>query len=237
VEVEPVIVEGNTARRILEQADAAPADLVVMGTHGTGGLQRFVMGSVAERIVRTAACPVLTVSPRASEPSPPPRPIYDRIVCAVDLSEGSHNVFEYALKLAESRASELTVLHVLEPPSWSFLVPDRADPSKDPQLLLEARTRLESLLPANVHEHCSPRLDLRIGKAHEQILAVAQLRDAQVVVVGVRGRSAGVVEPLFLGSVTNQVVRGAACPVLSVREVRPAASRPIAAAAASASLA
>jgi nucleotide-binding universal stress UspA family protein len=129
------------------------------------------------------------------------------------------------------------VLHVLEPPSWSFLVPDRADPSKDPQLLLEARTRLEGLLPANVQEHCSPRLDLRIGKAHEKILAVAQLRDAQVIVVGVRGRSTGVVEPLFLGSVTNQVVRGAACRVLSVREVRPAASRLIPAAAASASLA
>jgi nucleotide-binding universal stress UspA family protein len=52
---------GHVANTIVEYAAAVPADLVVMGTHGRTGLAHFIIGSVAERVVRLAACPVLTV--------------------------------------------------------------------------------------------------------------------------------------------------------------------------------
>ena len=53
--------EGNAATEILAKADAMRADLIVMGTHGRSGFERLVLGSVTEKVLRKAACPVLTV--------------------------------------------------------------------------------------------------------------------------------------------------------------------------------
>jgi nucleotide-binding universal stress UspA family protein len=62
VDVIRKLEEGNPAAEILQLAQLCHADLIVMGTHGRRGLQRLVMGSVAEEVVRRAACPVLTVA-------------------------------------------------------------------------------------------------------------------------------------------------------------------------------
>jgi len=61
VGVETAIREGSPHREILAHADEEGVDVIVMGTHGRSGLDRYVLGSVAERVVRTAEVPVLTV--------------------------------------------------------------------------------------------------------------------------------------------------------------------------------
>jgi len=55
------IVEGSPSRRIVQYAEDEAIDLIVMGTHGRGGIDRLLLGSVAERVVRTSSVPVLTV--------------------------------------------------------------------------------------------------------------------------------------------------------------------------------
>lgn len=59
--IETTIVDGSPSREILSYAEAAGCDLIVMGTHGRGGLNRLLLGSVAERVVRSATIPVMTV--------------------------------------------------------------------------------------------------------------------------------------------------------------------------------
>ena len=61
VEVEHHVLEGDPAAEVLKLAEAGHADVIVMGTHGTTGLLRLLMGSVAEHVMRKAPCPVLTV--------------------------------------------------------------------------------------------------------------------------------------------------------------------------------
>jgi nucleotide-binding universal stress UspA family protein len=77
VPVEPVLKEGDAATKILETAAEKCCDLIVMGTHGRSGLGRLLLGSVAEEVVRSAACPVLTVKTpfpaEAPEPAAPAR--------------------------------------------------------------------------------------------------------------------------------------------------------------------
>jgi universal stress protein A len=63
------VIVGPVARRILESASEQRADLIVMGTHGRGAVARFLIGSVAERVVRAAECPVLTVHDVAASAS------------------------------------------------------------------------------------------------------------------------------------------------------------------------
>jgi universal stress protein A len=65
--------EGNTAARILEIADQSTFDLIVMGTHGRGGVRRLLLGSVAETVVRRANCPVMTIDRRTAEAAAHPR--------------------------------------------------------------------------------------------------------------------------------------------------------------------
>ncbi len=70
VALEHRFVEGDAATEILRQAGETKADLIVMGTHGRKGLTRFLMGSVAEQVVRRAPCPVVTVKTPLSGTEP-----------------------------------------------------------------------------------------------------------------------------------------------------------------------
>ena len=114
----PVRVERRTraasSTEILDRARAWPADVVVMGTHGRGGFERWVLGSVTEKVLRKAPCPVLTVPPPAGGLHPEGSVLFRRIVCPVDFSGASLAALGYALKLAEESCAEITVLHVLE---------------------------------------------------------------------------------------------------------------------------
>ena len=74
VEVERVLRVGTPAETIVEFAERHHCDLIVMGTHGRTGLGHLLMGSTAEKVIRTARCPVMVVSPRAAEPVEPLEP-------------------------------------------------------------------------------------------------------------------------------------------------------------------
>ena len=80
------IDSGQAANAILVRAFALPADLIVMGTHGIGGFEHLLLGSVTEKVLRKAACPVLTVPPRARMTSKLP---FKRLLRPVDFSEPS----------------------------------------------------------------------------------------------------------------------------------------------------
>jgi len=67
------VTDGNTARSIVDIARDGGADLIVMGTHGRGGVVHLLLGSVAEKVVRMATCPVLTVRTSEQEAEPPAR--------------------------------------------------------------------------------------------------------------------------------------------------------------------
>jgi universal stress protein A len=69
-ELNPEVLIGPIARSIVESARDSKADLIVMGTHGRHGMAHLLLGSVAERVVRTATCPVLTVRPPAAANTP-----------------------------------------------------------------------------------------------------------------------------------------------------------------------
>lgn len=71
LEVETIVVTGVPFQEIINAADEKGADIIVIGTHGRTGLSHAMMGSVAEKVVRKAPCPVLTV--RMPSPVPPAR--------------------------------------------------------------------------------------------------------------------------------------------------------------------
>jgi nucleotide-binding universal stress UspA family protein len=205
---------GGPVWRILECAADLPADLIVMGTHGHSGFERLMLGSVTERVLRKAPCPVLTV-PRAVESTDPDRPlVFKRIVCPIDFSEGSLKGLRYALSFAEENDACLTLLHVIERAEAADEPPSTLPDSYE-YLEAVASKRLASIVPAEATAWC--RLDkvIRVGKPYREILRVATERKADLVVMGVLGR--GAVDLALFGSTTQHVVRSATCPVLTTR--------------------
>ncbi|MGE0448777.1 MAG: universal stress protein [Vicinamibacterales bacterium] len=209
-----VVAEGaNTAARIVEQADALPADLIVAGTHGRGGFERFLLGSVTEKVVRTAKCPVFTVPPPAVSTSQLP---FKRLLCAVDFSEPSLSAVKYALSIAKESDAHLTLAHVVEFLDFEDDLSERAfDLARYREVVeTDSKRRLDALVTDDVRTWCQPETKLLHGRAYEQILATAAAEHDDLIVMGVHGRAA--IDELLFGSTTNQVVRRATCPVLTL---------------------
>jgi nucleotide-binding universal stress UspA family protein len=216
VQTEIHVREGNASRTIVDLAAALPADLVVIGTHGREGFQRLVLGSVAEKVLRQAPCPVLTVPPAAQGSAG--GHLFRRILCPVDFSGASERALQYALSLAQEAKASLELVHVVEwgpDPQASEMVGRFDLPEYRRFVEEDARRRLGALVPAEAREWCEVSETLVAGKPWQEVLRRAEGR-ADVIVMGVRGR--GALDVALFGSNTHHVVRGADCPVLTVHE-------------------
>lgn len=214
--VELAVDSGDPVTTIVDRAIATPADLVVMGTHGRGGFERLLLGSVTEKVLRKAPCPVLTVPPHATG-TLPAEVRFKHILCPVDFSESSLQAIGFALDLARQADGVVTLLHVVEwlpevePETFAqFNVPDYRR-----HLVEDARARLQRLTVGEPRWWSEIKETVAIGRSHREILRVATDTSADLIVMGAQGRG-GVGLALF-GSTTQQVVRAAACPVLTVR--------------------
>ncbi len=219
VQVDAMTSAGEPVHEILTHAETLAADLIVLGTHGLSGFRHLVLGSVTEKVLRRATCPVLTVPPRA--PGAVAR--FTRILCAVDFSDCSQKAVTFAATLARQAGATLSLLHVIEWPWHASTTPElpgvtaaQAQAMADYQRYLEtgARERLAAAGAAAMPEG-QVAASVAFGKPYVEVLAAAARDGADLVVLGVRGR--GALDLGFFGSTANHVVRSARCPVLTVR--------------------
>ena len=210
------VAEGAPVSAILETAGADRVSLLCLGTHGREGVERLVLGSVAEKVLRKARCPVLTVSEPGDERAPK-EAVFKSILCAVDFATLSLKALEYCLSLAQESGGQLTLVNVLEwfpdEPTW-IGSPNVSDYRS--QMEEQVRARLEEIVPKEAREWCEVGVLVRSGKAYREILAVAGERKADLIAMGVRGRNP--LDIMLFGSTTQHVVRHAECPVLTVSE-------------------
>lgn len=216
----PVAEAGDPRDVIVAKAVSLDADLIVMGTHGRRGVKRMLLGSVAEAMLHEAPCPVLTV-PLHTRPVPDPV-TFARILCPIDFSPASLQALGFALDLARQADGRVTLLHVVE---WLTDEASHGSPNFDiPEyrrmIVEDARERLRALVAAESRAWVDIDDMVGSGRAHREILRVADAGSVDLIVMGAQGRG-GVGLALF-GSATQQVVRGATCPVLTVRGTREA---------------
>jgi len=212
-----VITEaGRTHELIVQRARDHAADLIVMGTHGRGGFNRLLLGSVTEKVLRAAPCPVLTV-PAAAPAMTAAAVAFTRILCPIDFSPSALAAFRYALTLARESNGQVTVIYALE-----YLDPEEPcdhvefDIRRRRQHFLDhARARLHALVAAEDTTWCDIQEEVAIGRAYHVVLQRAEASAADLIVMGAQGTTG--VELMLYGSNTQHVVRGATCPVLTVR--------------------
>jgi len=207
---------GDAAATIVDHAVRMATDLLVMGTHGRGGFDRLLLGSVTEKVLRKAPCPILTVPPHAL-PTMPEEVVFRRILCPMDFSPSALQAFGFALDLARQANGSVTVLHVIE---WLAEEEPRAHAHFNvseyrQHLTADAHARLQALLADEPCTWCETEEVVVIGRAHREVLATAAARQTDLIVMGAQGR--GSVGLALFGSTTQHVVRAATCPVLTVR--------------------
>jgi nucleotide-binding universal stress UspA family protein len=213
--VQIIVRDGAVAPEIIRAAGELPADLIVMGTHGLSGFERFMLGSVTEKVLRKAPCPVLTVPP-AIDPDRSPTVLFRTIVCGVDFSRPANRALEYALSLAQEAGGRLVLVHALE---WFAEEEPKLSAHFNVSefrrtLEADARSQMSALVPESARTWCEAEPVIVHGKAYRELLRIAAERRADLIVLGVRGRN--VADLALFGSTTNHVLRQAACPVLTV---------------------
>jgi nucleotide-binding universal stress UspA family protein len=208
---------GEAADEICQAAAERHCDLIVLASHGLGGPRHAFTGSTAERVVRRASCPVLTVRDQALRKKDTGSPNFDlkRILVTTDFSEESKKAFPYALALARKFEASLIVLYVVaahlpaELSHIGFVLEER-------QLLLEARERMPRFRQAELDPHLHVDTLVTSGGPAHEICRAAETQAADLIVMATHGHTG--LKHFMLGSVTENVVRHAPCPVLVVRE-------------------
>ncbi len=204
----------SAAGAILDYAAEMDIDLIIMGTHGRRGLRRLLLGSVAEELVRLAPCPVLTV-PERTDKTVPGR--VRKIVVPVDFSEHARLALAYAKELTDLFEAEMHLLHVVD----EVIYPDFYPPvmpsggSITEELRGQSLERMKGLLAAVADAETEADVHVRAGRAASAIADFAEERDADLVVIASHGLTG--ISHMLLGSVTEQVVRRAPCPVFTVK--------------------
>jgi nucleotide-binding universal stress UspA family protein len=199
---------------ILDYAAEKSIDLIVMGTHGRRGVGHFVLGSVAEEVVRMAPCPVLTVR---AEKDPRPRKDIKNILAPVDYSEHSRDALVYAKEIAKLYDARLQLLHVIDlPVSPAFYVGISSSlAGSNPDIGKQARLELERVLKETGGPDVDADFHVAEGNAGIEIAKFADEHKSDLIVIATHGLTG--VKHFLIGSTAERVVRHASCPVFTVK--------------------
>jgi nucleotide-binding universal stress UspA family protein len=201
---EVIIRSGDAWEAISQVVADKNVDLIVMGTQGHGGITKLFLGSTAEKVIRHASCPVLTVGPDVRLVS---LKRFGHIFYASDFSGGSQRALTYALSLAEEDRSELTFLHVIE-----------SEPASESELLEWKRLdrqKLSQMVPPEVDLAYKPEIEIEIGIPEVEIVRLADSRKAELIVMG--SHPGGPVSTRLPWTTLHHVLQHAHCPLLTVR--------------------
>jgi nucleotide-binding universal stress UspA family protein len=213
------VATGIPSEEVITAARAEDSDLIVVGTRGKTGLAHVLLGSTAERVVRGAPCPVLTVRMEQADTEQKEgassMPVtLERILVPVDFSDCSLDALEYAAVMAQQAKASLMLLHVLEPVSYGLDFDLGHFRSRED--VRESWTkRLEELAATHQLPHMPIEYRLRGGFPADSILDAAQTLPCDLIVMGTHGRRG--ISHTISGSVAEAVLRKARCPVVAVR--------------------
>lgn len=219
--VQTAVRSGQPAEEILHYAKEVQADLIALCTHGRSGLSRWVFGSVADKVLRGATCPVLLVRVRAAVEPGSVR--HQRILVPLDGSALAEAALPHVRALIRPGQTQVYLVSVLTTGlgdrTVALLTTSPPGLRLSTTALSRAQVELQSYLrgvAARLREAgATTQIEVREGNPAEEILACAQEIQAGLIVMNAHGLSG--MSRWVYGSVADRVLRGASCPVLLVR--------------------
>jgi nucleotide-binding universal stress UspA family protein len=204
IQHQELIEQGEVPEALSKLVRKHDIDLIVIGTGGRKGLRKFLLGSVAEEIFRTAECPVITIGPHATRWGIDGS--LQHVLFATDFGPESLHGLPFALSLAEENHSRLTLLHVALESSLSPMI-DRGE------RVARAKNYLRALIPDRIELGHEPEYIVQFGSPAETIVRTSA-ESVDMIVIGAK-RPTPLTKHLGEG-VAYEVACDAPCPVLSV---------------------
>lgn len=224
VELKPVLLRGRVPTALADYVEDEALELVVMTTHGRGGLQRAWLGSTADSLIRNCMIPILLVRPAADtrEIGPDSDHAFRRVLAALDGSDTAETALRDAFEIGITEDASLVLAHALQPPvaAASPYLPHTIQLTHDEMEARESHMRgyLERMAAQDWLEGRETEVRVRVDyHPAPAILELAEEEDADLIALGTHGR--GGLRRLVLGSVADKVIRGTHRPVLVHRGV------------------
>ncbi|WP_433633449.1 universal stress protein [Halomicrococcus sp. NG-SE-24] len=211
VEVEQAVRTDIPHKAILRYATEQDIDLVVMGTHGRTGVERYLLGSVTEKVVRLSNVPVLTVKAKDDGEITYP---YTDILVPTDGSEGAEAAIGPAVDIASTYDARIHALSVIDTMAMGTDVGSGA--------ILDALEESAQSAVETIEEQATQasvtavETAIQHGYPYRAIRSYVEEHDIDLVVMGTHGRSG--IERYLLGSVAEKTVRTSPVPVMTVRQ-------------------
>ncbi len=223
VAMQSEILVGDAYDEIKRAIEAIKPDLVVMGTHGRRGVERWFMGSTTEKLLRHSPVPLLTIATPGEKPVTAPR--FHRILVTTDFSEGTPDALAYAFSVAQENEAEIMLLHVVHD-----VAADLSGKYREP-LIKGIQKQLEDSIPPEARTWCEVSTRVETGLPYRVILRIIEDQKIDLLVMNIHGK--GVLDRALLGSNAERVVRAASCPVMLIpplkrklrRRARPGSNR------------
>lgn len=217
------LLEAPIAEGLCRYAEEINTALIVLSTHGRGGIARAWLGSVADRLLRQSPVPILVVHPGEAPPDLSAEPPIHHILIPLDGSPLAEQAVELAVWLGRLMHARYTLLRVVEPVIRGFLI-DGAEPTIDVEAQEAAWQRATDYL-ADVAARLRARgltvtPEVHVGRPATEITECALARGVNLIAMTTHGR--GGVARLLIGSVADKVLRGATLPLLVHRPVEAA---------------
>jgi nucleotide-binding universal stress UspA family protein len=217
VAVTSLVRSGSIVGEISALAKARNLDLAIISTHARTGINRALFGSMAEKILHHAPCPVLIVREQEHEflaDSNTGKAIQlNRILVPLDFSDCAKKAVRYAQALANQFNAQIFCVHVLEPEK-PMIVFETEGFRKTHEM--EARKEMDALLE-QIRPAVEIEAEIKSGAPHHEIVDLAERRQIDLIILGEHSHSG--MKRFWLGSTTDEIVKNAHCPVLVVREI------------------
>jgi nucleotide-binding universal stress UspA family protein len=208
-------LSGDAGQVILDAADKEGADLITMTTHGRSGVMRWLLGSVADRVVQHSKVPVMLV--RTVEGQAAPSPVAERILVPLDGSETAAGILPFVTDYAKLFGASLVLFHAVSPVG-SYPGFETANAQIVGELLENMQKEAAEMLAETAKkleaEGIKCESGVTLSLAADGILAAAEQSKAGVIAIGTHGRSG--ITRTVLGSVANAVLRRSKLPCLLV---------------------
>jgi nucleotide-binding universal stress UspA family protein len=208
----PIIRFGKPFLEIIQFAKEKEVDIIAIGTHGRAGVDRIILGSVAERVVRKAHCPVMVVRSRKYIG-------FKRIIVPIDFSDCSRMALEYAAATARAHRSKLTILHVYEEAFIEPYVRAANTEEEADEIMKEIErvneTKYDEFLKTIDLSGVEYEKLLKKGIPKTDIVETAMEQQANLIVMGTHGRSG--IKHTLIGSTAEEVVRTVHCDIVVVK--------------------
>jgi nucleotide-binding universal stress UspA family protein len=207
VDVQSEVRLGDVYDEIKRTIQVEKPDLLVMGTHGRRGAERWFMGSTTERLLRHSPVPLVTISASGDKSFGSPK--FRRILVTTDFSEGTADALSYAFSVAQENESQVTLLHVLNDVSVEL-----SGGKYRESLVNGVRGQLDEMVPPEARNWCDIVPRVEYGVPYRTILRTIENEKIDLLVMNIHGK--GMLDRALLGSTAERVVRVAPCPVMMI---------------------